>query len=130
MAHYMLRSARGNRVEVIRVRSISPSPLPGHRAGPLQPGKVSTMSTSVNILWLESFLKLCSPRGEPFPVREPFQEDEATWFRRAIEQGLFLIRECVPSCPRRKRCRESGPDEFVAAHGRSGLRHLFPYRTP
>jgi hypothetical protein len=88
------------------------------------------MSRSDNILWLESFPKLGSPRGEPLSVRESFQEDEATWFRRAIEQGLFLTRKCVPSCPRRKRCRESGPDEFVPAHGKSGLRHLFSLSNP
>ena len=89
-----------------------------------------TDKTIDDINWTIQYLSNIVPRREKLDIKDPFQEDECRWFRAAIENKVIEIRECVTECPRLKRCKESGPDEFVANNGSGAIRHLFSLFTP
>jgi len=83
-----------------------------------------------DVTWLKGFLEEKAPRPEPFVIREAFEPDEAHWFHRGIDEKLFVFRTCDVDCPRFQRRKERGPDEFRAASGESGVRHLFSLSLP
>jgi hypothetical protein len=58
------------------------------------------MSDGEGILWLERFVdmrwhELLALRGEPRRARPelltPFSKEEASWFKRGVEEGLFAV---------------------------------------
>jgi hypothetical protein len=84
-----------------------------------------------DVNWLQDFLTQKAPRSEAFQIRQPLEADEAHWFRRGVEVELFKFFDCGPDCPRFRKWKESGPDEFRAAAGESpGIRHLFSLWKP
>lgn len=68
-------------------------------------------------------LQRLAPGGRSFEVRSPIEPDEATWFNRALAEGLVAFRECDVACPRFKKWGVAGPDEFLTPAG--ARRHLF-----
>lgn len=80
-----------------------------------------------DIAWVEDFLSKRVPRGDPLPLTKPLLDDEAHWFRAAIESGLFKFHECTPGCGRLRKWDESGEDEFLTPEGHR--RHLFSFAT-
>lgn len=68
-------------------------------------------------------IRSLAPRAAPVKFREPLQADESRWFLESVESGLIAFRECAEDCPRRRKFKVSGRDEFVNSQGRH--RHLF-----
>jgi hypothetical protein len=74
---------------------------------------------------VDTFLDAVSRGGRPYRIKPLLADDEASWFGRAMESGLVTCHECVPSCPRLRRWRVSGADEFTTPSGEA--RHLFSF---
>jgi hypothetical protein len=83
-----------------------------------------------DIDWVEDYLSSIVPRGDKLIIRDSFLSDECRWFRAAIENQIFVVRDCVSDCSRFKRWKEAGPDEFVLQNGSGAIRHLFSFSTP
>jgi hypothetical protein len=76
-----------------------------------------------DIPWVQDYLSSIVPRSEKPIIKDPFHEDKCRWFKSAIENKIIEVRKCVSEYPRFKRCKESGPDEFVPNNGSGTIRH-------
>jgi hypothetical protein len=70
-------------------------------------------------------LAVCVPEGRRFTTLVPIEEDERRWFQSAVEEEIFRFGSCRTTCPRLRRLKRTGGDEFLAPNGRA--RHLFNF---
>ncbi len=89
-----------------------------------------TSTSNTDMIWVTHFLSQIVPRSGEFQLNNPLHADECKWFRAGMENGLLKIRDCVPDCPRLKKWKETGPDEFITSKGKCGIRHLFSLSNP
>jgi hypothetical protein len=64
-----------------------------------------------------------APGAGTYFVRPSLADDEVRWFLRAVDSGLVQFQACTVECPRRRRFKVTGGDEFATPSGQ--LRHLF-----
>lgn len=74
---------------------------------------------------LADLLDALSPGGRPYAFMPALEDDEVAWFRRAVDSGVTTFHAGVPRCPRRRRWKVSGVDEFTTPSGEP--RHLFSF---
>jgi hypothetical protein len=91
---------------------------------------IKKAGTNSDIEWTWQFLSQISPRSQKLIINDDFMEDECHWFRAAIENEVLIVRHCISQCPRLRKRKESGPDEFVVNNGKGLIRHLFSLSTP
>jgi hypothetical protein len=76
--------------------------------------------------WLESFLSTLVPHGMQYLNPNDFEDDERRWFQAGVENDHFRFGECIGSCPRFKRWKLTGKDEFLTPAGEA--RHLLNFQ--
>jgi hypothetical protein len=64
-----------------------------------------------------------APGGASVPIRTPLLDDEARWFRMAIDRRIVIFGECPPECFRARKWGVIGRDHFETPAGKP--RHLF-----
>src|SRR5262245_38492686 len=104
----------------------SSSLIPGD---PVTPADALSGQTEASCDRLHALLTALAP-GVPKPNlhKLPFVADESRWFLAGIEQVLFAFQDCPTSCPRRRRHKVAGRDEFLNPCGQA--RHMYsdPYK--
>jgi hypothetical protein len=83
------------------------------------------MPDGMTISPLADILDTLSPAGRPYVIKPALEADEIAWFRRAIDSGVVGFHACVTRCPRLRRWKVSGVDEFTTPSG--APRHLFSF---
>lgn len=84
---------------------------------------------SNDIAWVEGYLACLFPAGRRLAFRDPLLKDEALWFRRAIEEGVIVVRSCSAKCKANTDPEHPRRDEFIVPHQSDRIRHLLTFES-